>query len=564
MRRSLAFFGLMLAGATSFVLWHFPLLTPAGRVAGLTSDSGVIALMGKKIFDGRGFDIFFWGQNYVGPFTSILIAAWGPILGGVVPLALRLGVFTEVFAGIVMIAWAVARIDRRAAIVTAIALLITPPVVLRMMETPLGAEMAFFFSAALLMVLVQHFTAPPGAGWLSRRRGQIAFGVLTGIAWWMNQQVVFTLIAAAIVFAMRSKIGAAILPRVRLRDRLLLRGASLGWRSIPGTIEALAWIMSASGWLILFAYVVLDIAGSRMPLLVFGPTTDALILILTPQILLPLLFGEWRAWGVRPPNAGVRREIAAALCFAGGFALGYAPVWLGRIAGWYERTYVFWFSANRSSQVVAHVRTLAREDGPFWLGIADHPIGVLFAIAACALVIVFALRARSEARMLLLLIPLANVIFYLLADSVKSHYLISSVGMLFAVAAIAATDLWDAWRWPARMVLVAIGIAAMLSIGMRAQQRHRDLLAEPDPLPLLARVRAADCAVVYCHGALTYRYRFLDGEQRAWIQYLSQNRMIRESIADQRLPGQRCLITADETVLKIDKDLPLKHRPPGR
>jgi hypothetical protein len=90
---------------------------------------------------------------------------------------------------------------------------------------------------------------------------------------------------------------------------------------------------------------------------------------------------------------------------------------------------------------------------------------------------------------------------------------------------------------------------------------HRNLLAEPDPLPLLAQVRAANCAVTYADFWVAYRYRFLDGERGAWIPYLSQNRTRAESLAAQRLPGQRCRVEKDGTVVRIDRDLPIVHSP---
>ncbi len=565
MRRSrlLAWIGLTLAGAAYFVLWHADLLSPAGRVRGIDSDAAIIGLMGKKMLEGRGFDIFFWGQSYIGPLTSMLVAAWGAILGAAGPLALRLAAFTEIFAGTLLTAWAIARIDARAAFATGLALLVTPPVLLLMLEKPIGAEMAFVMPAAILAVLMQHLTAAPGKGWLARGRGQFALGVLVALSWWMNQQVVFTLIGGASVLAFRSKLFSRIWPRLRFKDRLMLRGEAIGWKPMPGALHAFVWLMSVAGWLLLATFIVLDIAGRRAPHLLFGRGVDALILILTPQLILPLILGEWRQWRARPLDAEDREEVRAGFRFAAGVVIGYAPVWLGPIVGWYEPTYLFGFQGSSPADAAANLSFLARTDAALWLGFADHDVGVLFAVALCSLLCVAALGRKSEARMLLAIVPLANVIFYMLAGNVKEHYLISSTGMLFGLAALGALDLWDAARWLGRGALLATAVIAYLSIGMTAAQRHRDLLASPDPTPLLQRVRDANCAVCYAEYWTAYRYRFLDGEQRAWIPYLSQNRSYRESVAAQRLPGQRCLIVEGD-VRKIASDLPLKHRPPGR
>ncbi|MFP5246947.1 MAG: hypothetical protein ACLGH0_09655, partial [Thermoanaerobaculia bacterium] len=85
--------GLVLMLALLFVAWHSSLLSPDGRIRGFNSDAAIIALMGKKMFEGRGFDVFFWGQNYVGPLTSMCIAFAGVFVGAVDPLALRIGSF---------------------------------------------------------------------------------------------------------------------------------------------------------------------------------------------------------------------------------------------------------------------------------------------------------------------------------------------------------------------------------------------------------------------------------------------------------------------------------------
>ncbi len=445
--------GIAVAIAAVFVLWNAPLLTPYARIRGWNSDSAVLGLMGKKILDGRGFDIFFWGQNYIGPLTSILTAAWGGTV-----LALRLAVMTEVLAGIVLVWWGVDRIDSRAAAATGFALALTPPVVERMIVRPLGAEMAFALSAALFAFVMQDLTSPRGEGWLSRRGGQFAFGLLAGIAWWMNQQVVFVLIAAALV---------------------------LGYR----------WIDER------------------------------------PSI----------------------RDLAT---MAAGAVLGYAPVWAGAIFGWYERSYVFGFRPIYPEDVPARVREFLAAI-PQWTGIADNGIGIAYAIVIVLFIVSALAHMRTAARVFLFLIPFANAAFYLGSHRVEPHYLITSAGMLIGFAAIGATDLP---RMRAALPIAALIAFASIAISSRAVQND-EVLREPDPMPLLERVRDARCSVVYADYWIAYRYRFLDGEQRAWIPYRSLNRNRAESREFQKRPGQRCLVTNDGNVDRIDRVLPLVNPP---
>jgi hypothetical protein len=494
--------GLIFVAGLFFFLWHSPLLSEAGRIRGFNSDAAIIGLMGKKMLDGGGFDVFFWGQNYVGPLTSMFIAAAGAFTGGVDALALRLGVMTEMFLGIVLTGWAVSMVDRRAGIATMVALAVTPPVLLRMMITPLGAEMAFVL-AGLLVLLFLRGTPP------------LLLGIAAGIGWWMNQQVVFALLAIGLVAAYRGRL---------IREVTIRR-------------QPLAFAVSASGTLLFLTFIVRDLlALGPLPFL-FGPATDALLLFLAP---LPFV---------------IRIRIAPLAAFAplprfvAGFIAGYAPVWLGRLLGWYEPTYVFAFRINYPSEVIAQVRAFG-DVTSHWLG------GNI--VVFCVFVAFAVWRTQSWERVLFALIPIANILFFFFTSGGKPHYLIGSVGMLFGLAALGALELWRRSR-----ALVVLGAAvALITLGIGAKTMHRAVLAEPDPLPLLHTVRANQCAVTYADFWIAYRYRLLDEERGAWIPYLSQNRSRTESLAMQRLPGQRCVVSNDGTVTRIAGDLPLTHAPP--
>jgi hypothetical protein len=527
--------GLYLVAATFvsaiFFLWHAPLLSEAGRIRGFNSDAAILALMGKKMFDGRGFDIFFWGQNFLGPLTSMFIALAGALTGAVGPLALRVGLMAEALVGILLVGWGLWRLDQAAATATMVALAVTPPVILRMIITPLGAEMGFVMAAALFALLM--YRAPA-----------LVVGLVAGIGWWMNQQVVFTLLAAALLLGFRS-------PEVQA----FVRSLRPPKRQLPGVVEALVWVLTWAGVLLLVTVMALDVLGMGVLPFVVGRMTDPLLMILVPHVLLAVAFRDWRRWQFPP-----RVVLAPLFRFAAGFVVGYAPVWLGEVLGWYERTYMFHFPLHYPSAVVTQAwefRVVARH----WLGLAPGVLGIVSVLALCGLVL-FALRrsARTDERVLIALIPLLNVGIYLSVSGSKPHYLISSVAMLFALAALGACDLWRQ-RATLRVLSIAGGAVIVLSLGVSARAMHRDVLREPDPRPLLARVEAARCAVCYADFWIAYRYRLLDGERRAWIASRA-NRTRGESQEMQRLPGQRCLVQDDGTVTLLDHDLPLRWSKP--
>jgi hypothetical protein len=552
------------AAAALFCAWHWCLLTPAGRVRGFDSDAAILALMGKKMLEGRGFDFFFWGQNYVGPLTSTFIAAAGLVTGRVNPLALRLGAFTEVFLAVLVTAWGVARLDRRAGIATLVLLCLTPPVVLGTMISPSGAEMGLLTSALIAAVVLQQLTTPPSRrGCLASPHGQLAFGLLAGLAWWMNQQVVFVLLGAVVVFGRRSQVVERMARGLRLLDRLRLRGAVLGWRRMPGVVEAAVWVMCAGGLLLLVANVALEVAGpTRLPFLV-GRYLDPLLLVLVPQLTLPLALGEWRRWHVAP-SARERYELGSALRFALGAIIGYLPVWLGGLLGWYERSYVFGFQPQ-PSLVPQQLLRLGSEVAPRVLGLVAGEWGVAWGIGLTVAVVVALRRVlASSGRLFLASAVLSNVMFFLFVPSARAHYFLGTVGMLFGLAALGCVEIWGRGALAARIVTIAIAVAAAVSVAGTASARQAAVLAQADPLPLLQRVHERGCVVCYADYWLAYRYRLLDGGRTLWITYRGQNRSRAEARRFQRVPGQRCLVLGDGTVETLPGDLPLRFAPPDR
>lgn len=553
-RQRLARAGLFLSFGAVFILWHLPLLTPEGRIRGWHSDAAILALMAKKMVDGRGFDIFFWGQNYLGPLSPMFVAGWGLILGTVDSLALRLGAFTQIFLGCCL-AWAtVARIDRRAATAMLIGLAITPPVLLRMLIVPLTGETAFLLSSAILLVVMLHVTAPEGRGVLTRPFGQFAFGFLAGVSWWMNQQVVFALGAAAIVLILRSDVGRWI--------RHIPARVDATQRPVPGLLAAFVWVSTCLGGLLLVVFVVCDVAGLPRPPFVFGRVVDPLILIAVPVLLLAIFRGPLRLSDLRSSRVGTRQEQRAVVVFAIGAAIGYLPVWLGGLLGWYERAYGISFAPNYPGEAFAQARELAATL-PHWIGMRPDPIGVAFGVAVVCLAIFAVAHVRSNGRLLLALVLLLNVFYFIVAHAAtKPHYLVTSVAPLFALAALGAFDLWDSRRRFSRAAVLSAGAVAFVSMTSVAAGMHREVTTAPDPMPLLARVEAAGCHVVYADFWIAYRYRFLDQERRAWIPWRSLNRTRAESLEMQKLPGRRCLVRNDGSVVPLKGDLPLRFSPP--
>ena len=289
-----------------FVLVRLPLLTVDAAPRGWNGDSAIFGLMAKKIHDGRGIDVFFWGQTYMGPLTPALAAGirkafldragLGDASG---PISLRLASMAQIAFGIAVTVLAFTRLfGRTVAVATGIWMAFGPPFFVSlsaMHRNELGPEMAFALGSLLLYLAADALTRPRPV--LDRPGGRFVFGLLAGFGWWMNQTIVFVLLPA----------GVLVLARA--------------WRS------------------------------------------------------------------------GVRRLAAPVLA---GAALGYFPVWMGRLLRWYEPADGLILLPWRLGQFPAHFVRFVWSD--FWKitgleGLAP-PLVLVAAAAALAAVLVTALRRR--------------------------------------------------------------------------------------------------------------------------------------------------------------------------
>lgn len=226
-----------------FVLVRLPLLTKGASVRGWNGDSAIFGLMAKKIHDGRGFDVFFWGQNYMGPLTPALAAGIRKAVldpagigeeGG--PISLRLASMGEIAFGISVFVLGLALLfGRPVAWAAGIWMAIGPPFFIRLAalnRSGLGPEMAFALGSVLFWLAADALTRPQPI--LDRLAGRIVFGLVAGIGWWMNETIVFVLVPAAVVVLLRSG------PRRMRFLTPLIAGAVLGYAPV--------WMGRLFGW----------------------------------------------------------------------------------------------------------------------------------------------------------------------------------------------------------------------------------------------------------------------------------------------------------------------------
>lgn len=558
--------------AALFLALRWPLLHGNGVIDGTNVDTSILALMGRKMFEGGGFDVFAWGVRHLGSLTSILTAAWAWPLSmldvpWLWPRAVRLAAMTEVAAGIVLIAYAVARIDRRAAGATALILVLGPPELFRMSVYALGHEMAFFLGGVIVAMAAQHLTAPEGRGWLATPGRRFLFGLVAGIGWWMNKTVAFAIGGVLIVMVLRSRLFERLRTERILLDRLLLRPHKL-----PGMIEAAAFVFWWSGLALLAYYLVCTLFDLPTLNFILGNVADGVALAVLGQaiVLLPSLRGAWR------PS----REVLAFAQALAGWALGYLPAWLVDRYNW---EWLAGGSVQRyrpPSLLAEEVATHGRYVVTSFLGVNDTPAGILYALALLALAVSMLIHYRRDVARYLRLTPsqwgvrtlfasvlVATLIALLvIRDSLRSRYLLATLGPLVALLALEGVRWWDSRRLAARAAASLAFGACLISIATGSLYSREVLYVKPeplsalhmkpDPLLVLARVDTLGCRVCYTNYYQAYDYRLLSDERVAFLPYTGGVDLTpSDTRAAQQLPGQRCYITLEGSVFPLKGDL---------
>jgi hypothetical protein len=486
----------------AFVFVRLPLLTHEASARGWNGDSAIFGLMAKKIHDGKGFDVFFWGQNYMGPLTPALAAGIRRAMldpagigaeGG--PIALRLASMSEIAFGICLYVLAFTRLFGRAiAAFAGLWVAIGPPFFIRLSavnRSGLGPEMSFALGSVLFFLASGALTRP--RPFLDSPRGPFVLGLLAGVGWWMNQTIVFVLLPVAALVFLRSALGSA---------------------------------------------------------------------------------RSWRGWGLL---------LTATLC---GGALGYSPVWLGRLLGWYEPAEGPYITPWVLSDLpVRCIRFLGKDS---WRvigldGLAPPPL-----LAAAALVLLSLLLVRVARRpgsslrtedhrfdgldLVGAIVVLGAAVSFLknfdpAGDRYLAPVLPAAVAFLLVSVAEAANLLRR--RIPSALVTLALGglaLAATLFLWRQARGVVADLLLEPDPRAPLGTIAAEGYTVCHAGYDTAYVLQFLSDERVRFIPHHSVDRNRTLSAELRSIPGPQCLVTNDGLVRRwlpsdaADEGGPVRHR----
>jgi hypothetical protein len=572
-----------------FLFLRWPLLAPGSIRRGWNGDTAIFGLMTNRILSGERFDVFFWGQGYLGPLTSMLAAAIGLVrrLLGLEPpagpLALRLATMFEVASGALLYSLGLRRLfGGLPALAAALLVLVSPAWLFRCSVLPYGPGMILLLGGATFWLAAESVVAPDRSGPLSRPSGLIALGLLCGLGWWMNPGMLFVPLALGLVLLLRTDFWRALRDEIRLSDRLLLRFDRLGWdRPEPAAANLLRGLNFLPQLLWLHALLhesgIEGLAGLSLPIVfVFRPIAEPLLLFVALQIVLELALGRAplrrRLTALRQALPGSRGALAGAEVAAAAL-LGCFPVWLGRLLDWYPASYSFSVGWIPPGQIVPRWTAFLARDVAAFLGAGWDGTGLLFLAAALALAAWQLVVRRRELLAFFRLDPAVPtprsfagavvaiaVAFYLLSSTAapgQHRYLTAAFPVVCALLADAAIRLYRSGegrggRLAARGGALLAGFFAVASVASSALTERRAIAAEPDRAPIIEAIEREGYRVCYANAWQGYELWFLSDERIGFIPWRSRDRNPAESRRLAALPGPRCFVDPAGRVSKFE------------
>jgi uncharacterized membrane protein len=190
LKEYLPLFIIILIGA--LLRWDFT--TPHNFV--IDSDEAIVGLMAKHIYEGKTLPTFYYGQHYMGSLEAIL-ASFSFAVFGISNFALKLVplLFSIAFIPLMyLLTYQCA--GRSVALLTALLVAIPP--------TPLIVWGSKARGGFIEVICIGALAFLASFIWLNRNRSNLLLttvtGLLLGLGWWVNNQIIFFMPAIGLVF----------------------------------------------------------------------------------------------------------------------------------------------------------------------------------------------------------------------------------------------------------------------------------------------------------------------------------------------------------------------------
>lgn len=205
-----------LAGiALRFWVMHLPL-----RV--LDSDEAVVGLMARHLVHGREFPVMYWGQGYGGTIEPMVSAALFAVFGSSVLALKATSLILSAVATLLLVPVGTRLVGARAARLGAAAFWVSTANYIVWSTKARGFYWALMILGLLVVLVATRLADHP-----ERRRDWVALGLLAGLGWWTNPQIVYFLVPTILWLVWR------------------LRGDAL-----RGVVAVPAFLVGATPWLV--------------------------------------------------------------------------------------------------------------------------------------------------------------------------------------------------------------------------------------------------------------------------------------------------------------------------
>ena len=164
----------------------------------LDSDEAVVGLMARHIVHSHQFTTFYWGQNYGGSITAIVMALIFSVFGASTATLKAVPIGMSAIAAVLV--WRLGRrtIGEPGATIAALAFWVWPTNYLWLSTKERGFYWACMILGLAFLLAVLRLVDRPG-----RWRDWIALGALGGLGWWTSPQILYFAVPGLIWLAIR-------------------------------------------------------------------------------------------------------------------------------------------------------------------------------------------------------------------------------------------------------------------------------------------------------------------------------------------------------------------------
>lgn len=346
MKKSYFYFSLIIISIYYFVS-YLPAYSYEYSLHAIVSDTAVFGLMAHDLISGSNFPWYYYGQNYMGPFTSMFVVLTQLVLNifkinQLIPYfgdTYTISPFAIQFASIIMIylgnlfftLGAQHIIGKLNALILFLMLSASTTLLCQSALRPFGAEMAYFF-AGLIFYYYFHYSK-------SKKNAleSFPFGVLLSLSLWANQTVVFVWGAIFIYYFIHSELYLIMWPRLNFKNRLNLSsyGLSKNKKNTLLFVQVILFLNFLLGLVVSFFFGVLKYQNIKIPNGFSHIKSSVLIFLIIHFIL------EWRL------NTEFKKifieQIKKTKLFILGFIFGQLPLLIAGIFRFYEKSYTVKF-----------------------------------------------------------------------------------------------------------------------------------------------------------------------------------------------------------------------------